>query len=206
MKKAISITLKIFGVLVILFIILSIYRAPSVLNKQKQLEEVTRINQIKLDDATIAGTNIPPAPNEVENNSTVAGVDVNNNLIRDDIELYIIETHKDNREYRLAALQYAQALQAEMFAHSWLTYSAVDTVISKSENCIFQIPVISTSTSRYELGQIRGKRFDDITDEIVRLTYNTEMRKTQHTKYQRLVEETPVWMPIELDKDCPLNI
>ncbi len=38
---------------------------------------------------------LPPKPDETLNNSTLLGIDSNNNGVRDDVEIWIYETYKD---------------------------------------------------------------------------------------------------------------
>jgi hypothetical protein len=63
------------------------------------------------------GTNLPPMPSELEKDATVAGIDANNNHIRDDIELKMYELYPilqpvdTNFTQRAAGLQYAQTEQ-----------------------------------------------------------------------------------------------
>ena len=43
----------------------------------------------------IQGHTLPPMPNPKVNNATLLGVDVNNNDVRDDVEIWIYQTYKD---------------------------------------------------------------------------------------------------------------
>ena len=52
------------------------------------------------------GTNLPPQPYEPENDATVAGLDKNNNGIRDDVELAIFAKYPKSAKIRAAELQY----------------------------------------------------------------------------------------------------
>lgn len=47
----------------------------------------------------------PPLPDPIENKKTVAGIDVNKNGVRDDVEIYINRTY-DNPNIRMALKQY----------------------------------------------------------------------------------------------------
>jgi len=63
----------------------------------------------------IHGYTLPPEPDPAINNSTILGIDVNNNGIRDDVERYIIKRFAQEAEFpktKIAiALQYAWASQ-----------------------------------------------------------------------------------------------
>ena len=63
----------------------------------------------------IDGHTLPPEPNKAINNSTLLGIDVNHNGVRDDVERYIYQRFGENPEYPrtkiVIAMQYAQATQ-----------------------------------------------------------------------------------------------
>jgi len=56
----------------------------------------------------IYGHRLPPEPDTVVNNSTLLGIDVNNNGVRDDVERWIYETYKDKHPIHIDI-----AMQAE---------------------------------------------------------------------------------------------
>lgn len=72
-----------------------------------------RIRGTRLSENDVQGTYLPPLPNQTENDATVLGVDVNDNSIRDDVEVKIFAMYPgdDKKRERVAALQYAQAEQ-----------------------------------------------------------------------------------------------
>jgi hypothetical protein len=87
-------------------------------------DSTARFAHIQLTHADVDGANLPPVPNQIVNDTTVAGIDTNHNYIRDDVEfamfeLYPIQKNVDtkgvtedtNLPIRAAALQYAQAQQ-----------------------------------------------------------------------------------------------
>jgi hypothetical protein len=83
-------------------------------------EAQNTIGSIHLTQKDADGTNLPPIPNQELNDSTVEGIDTNQNHIRDDVEhalftLYPIQKNiqgvDTNFKERAAALQYAQAMQ-----------------------------------------------------------------------------------------------
>ncbi len=78
---------------------------------QKAIESINA-TKITMDD--VMGKNLPPKPDQALSDSTIAGIDANNNLVRDDVELSIFEQYPDSARVRAAMLQYAQALQLEL--------------------------------------------------------------------------------------------
>lgn len=60
-----------------------------------------------------------PQPDLKKNDSSLLGIDIDNNGIRDDIQNYIVKTYETNIEAILAANQYALGFQSEMeFYHN----------------------------------------------------------------------------------------
>ena len=102
------------AILIVLFIGLMIYRFPVVEERIKTQEVVKVIQSQKLTLADVMGENLPPEPDAALKDATLEGIDVNNNGIRDDVELAIFKLHPDSARVRAAELQYAMALQNEM--------------------------------------------------------------------------------------------
>ena len=81
-------------------------------NRDKTAAAVARIHATRLTWPDINGT-LPSVPDPTANNATLAGVDSNNNGIRDDVERAIYNAHKDDEKLAVAELQYAKELQME---------------------------------------------------------------------------------------------
>ena len=90
------------------------------------LKEGTTTIQAKIDNTTsnklritvykdVNGYKLPPEPDETLNNSTLLGIDSNNNGVRDDVEIYIINRFKNEPKFpktkTAIAMQYAWADQ-----------------------------------------------------------------------------------------------
>lgn len=78
----------------------------------------THIDEIKYRfyvPKVLNGYQLPPEPDEKLNNSTLLGIDYNNNGVRDDVERYIIKRYAEDPKYpkikTAIALQYAWASQ-----------------------------------------------------------------------------------------------
>ncbi len=93
------------------FIIAGFYRFADYNKTQKAVDF---INSKKITLFDVFGNNLPPKPDQNLNDSTVAGIDANNNFIRDDVELAIFAKYPNSAKIRAAMLQYAQALQLEL--------------------------------------------------------------------------------------------
>ena len=90
---------------------LSFWRKADMKKTEKAIDRINA-RHITLDD--VMGKNLPPKPDQQLNDSTVAGIDANNNAIRDDVELAIFAKYPNSAKIRAAMLQYAQALQLEL--------------------------------------------------------------------------------------------
>jgi len=67
---------------------------------------------------TINAHRLPPEPDPQENNATLAGIDSNNNGVRDDVERWIYHEYKDKHPvYIDVAMQQARAWQKIMTSH-----------------------------------------------------------------------------------------
>jgi len=101
-------------ILVAGYVLLVIYDVQRLFDIDKTNEAVAAIHAQKITLADVQGTNLPPIPDQAENDATVEGIDKNNNGIRDDVELAIFKKYPNSAKIRAAALQYASALQMEL--------------------------------------------------------------------------------------------
>lgn len=126
------------------------YRSPEV---------VERIHARAVTMDMVEGKNLPPMPPEAERDATVAGVDSNNNGVRDDVEIAIHERHPDSPKIRAAQLQYAMALQSrivEVFSGSTLV--AASDELARAYFCIDKVELETTSA-------LADKHFTEWTEE-----------------------------------------
>lgn len=64
--------------------------------------------------STINGITVPPAPDSVANNATLAGVDSNNNGVRDDVERLIAITNSSTSQQRKTTSRISAAMKAQI--------------------------------------------------------------------------------------------
>ena len=95
------------------FIILVIIRAFHFYNLDQTNAQVAKIHATKLTLDDVMGKNLPPDPG-AEADKTVAGIDANQNGIRDDVELAVFKEYPNSAKTRAVLLQYALALQMEV--------------------------------------------------------------------------------------------
>lgn len=172
-KKFLQRAWTVFWIIFILWMIVTIIRMPEVLEKQRTKEIVEKIRETKLTIDDVMGKNLPPEPDSLLKDATVAGIDANNNGIRDDVELAIFKEHPNSAKMRAQLLQYALSLQItatvpfvnEEIATAWAQYS------SKAYDCIGN-----------ELSKDNFKQLLDETDRrinfIEKIQFNTQARKT----------------------------
>ncbi len=100
------------AVLLVLFIAASIYFVYKGRDRVLTAQAVVRIHATRLTWGDVFGP-LPPQPDSITNNATLAGVDANENGIRDDVEIVIYNAHKDSAKVAAAEFQYAKELQME---------------------------------------------------------------------------------------------
>src|SRR3989338_5846944 len=100
-------------IFVFAFMALVVYRGIFyALPKEFTDKQVEKIHATRLSLVDVMGKNLPPTPQNPD--ATVAGVDGNENGIRDDVELAIFKEYPDSAKTRAVLLQYALALQMEV--------------------------------------------------------------------------------------------
>lgn len=158
------------AVLVVFYILIVLYRIPAVGEQQRTQETVAKIHAQKITLSDVMGNVLPPVPNKEENEATVAGIDKNNNGIRDDVELAIFALHPNSAKIRAAELQYAMAIQlmlTEVFNNETWIAAAKET--SRGDLCI------SLTYPRNNL-QTYLKVTEERSKEVKDLVLNTSIR------------------------------
>ena len=168
------------GVLLVLYIVLVIYRYPIVVEQDHTKATVDYIHAQKITMSDVMGTSLPPVPDEQENNSSIAGIDKNNNGIRDDVELAIFKLHPNEARVRAAELQYAMALQLEL-THVFNS----DTWIAAAEKNSRAYECIGETYSKKNL-----KKFNEVTGErtieVENIHFNSQIRRDRKKYFDNL--------------------
>ncbi len=166
------------GVILILFIGLVIYRIPAVLEKKKTEEAVLRIHAQKITLDDVMGANLPPEPNQELNDSTIEGIDANQNGIRDDVELAIFKEYPDSAKTRAVLLQYAFVLQMQTNQSiiNTNTVTEIITELSRADSCVADVlvPRKSPESSRNNADM---EKIDAFIKFIENKQLNTDTRK-----------------------------
>jgi hypothetical protein len=140
-------------------------------NSQMTFNEVVAIHMQHITLTDVEGKNLPPVPDQAENDATVAGIDKNNNGIRDDVELAIFKKYPDSAKIRAAELQYAMTEQMFLTEVSNTdTWKAVAEEDGRASSCL------ALTYPRDNLRQFMNV-IDSRTKEVEDLVFNTKLRK-----------------------------
>jgi len=167
-----------FGLLVLL-------RTPSYFESKNTAEQVAKIHATKLTIDDVMGKYLPPDPG-AEADKTVAGIDVNKNGIRDDVELAIFKEYPNSAKTRAVLLQYALALQMEatqpIVNKETVTEVAMES--GRADTCLSDTLVPRKSPDSWRTGNEVG-RIGSFVNFVKNKHLNTELRKkAQHDFYQ----------------------
>ena len=158
-------------VLVVSLIALGIYRIPAVKQQQKSEETVALIQAQNLTMNDVDGKHLPPPPDPKQVDATVAGIDANQNGIRDDVELAIFAKYPNDIRVRAAELQYAMAEQMYLTSvFSTDTWKAAAIQLDRGYQCIGET---FPRTNLAEFIRVTNQRTEDVEN----LIFNTKERE-----------------------------
>jgi len=185
----------VFLILVGLFVILVIVRAFHFYNLDKTNAQVEKIHATKLTLDDVMGKNLPPDPGALAD-KTIAGIDANNNGIRDDVELAVFKEYPNSAKTRAVLLQYALALQMEVIQPmvNKETVTAVAEKTSAGYFCIGQI------TSRVDM-----KKFIEVGDKLHNFVENKQINTEERKKAQKDFYNNNLGS-YELPSDCDIDL
>ena len=165
--------------IVAVYLVLVAVRVFMLFGEDRTKAEVEKIHNIKLTLDDVLGRNLPPEPTAEEAMATIAGVDVNQNGIRDDVELAIFKEYPDSTKTRAVLLQYALALQMEMTQKIVNTETVTEAIteLSRADTCLADqiVPRKSLETSR-SYSDI--EKIDSYIKFVEGLQFDTEYRLT----------------------------
>lgn len=176
-----KIFLRFVGLAAVLYAGLVLWRVPYFIRKQKTDEAVAKIKATRLTLDDVMGKNLPPDPGR-EADKTIAGVDANENGIRDDVELAIFKAYPNSAKMRAVLLQYAMALQLE-FTQPIVNTAIVIAVAETGDralNCLWGI------SSRSDMAQYLEETSKNEGFVKSRQVNNTDRDKYQESFYEHL--------------------
>jgi hypothetical protein len=155
-------------------------------------------NQVALEIyKEISGHRLPPEPNPTINNSTLLGIDSNNNGVRDDVERKIYETY-DKKVNQKLMMQSAKTHQA-MLADPDLIQNAYDW--QEPENKDF-------GCRSYLFRKYKIPLDPNYTEFLNDNTYNTEERVRKYMKYNQALSGGVFGVPesARVEESCDFNV
>jgi hypothetical protein len=173
-RRILKILKWVFFVLLAAYVVLVIVRAFHFYNLDKTNAEVEKIHNTKLTLDDVMGKNLPPDPG-ANADKTIAGIDANNNGIRDDVELAVFKAYPNSAKTRAVLLQYALSLQLQMtlpIINKETVTATVEDNDSRAHICIWSI------SSRSDM-----KKFTDETDKNEQFVENLQLNNKQRKDY-----------------------
>ena len=178
--------------ILLLFIGLIIYRVPAVMEQRRTDEQIVKIRATKLTLDDVMGVNLPPSPDPALVDATVAGIDANQNGIRDDVELAIFEAYPDSAKTRAALLQYALVRQMEL-TQELVNSGTVTTVAeqdARANDCLGNLVVfflVPSPTDSVPSGVVaeRIEKIDTLKEFINSEQFNTPTREKAQKDFYR---------------------
>jgi len=139
---------------------------------------------------TINGHILPPEPDPIINNSTLLGIDSNNNGVRDDVERWIYKTYKDKHPIHIdIAMQGARGFKL-ILEHA-----------EKAKEIYYKATAYMDCESYYK---DYAKYFNEpilVTEEVStkyyrkKIYFNTEEREARYIEYDKLLSGDSYSLP-----------
>ena len=177
------------GIVILIGLIgLMIVRMPSMFSDQITSVQVNKIHSTKLTLDDVMGKNLPPDPG-TEANKTVAGIDVNKNGIRDDVELAIFKEYPNSAKTRAVLLQYALALQME-FIQPIVNKETVTEVVreeNRANSCVADI-LVPRKTPESSRSYAEMEKINTYIDFVNKLQINTKDRDSAQIAFYKYIK------------------
>jgi len=196
----------VFLILLALYIILVIVRVVHFFNLDKTNAQVEKIHNTKLTMDDVLGKNLPPDPGALAD-KTVAGVDANNNGIRDDVELAVFKQYPNSAKTRAVLLQYALALQMETVQPFVNTTIATEVIREedRADSCVADT-LVPGSNSESSRSNVEVEKINTYIDFIKKLQINTKERdQAQSNFYENLRSYNSLPRVCDIDYSKLLN-
>ncbi len=149
----------------------------------------------------IHGYTLPPEPNLAINNSTLLGIDSNNNGVRDDVEIWILKKYKDEHPiYTEIAMQVGRAWQKVL--EDPTKAKEIHDFVNAAGDCESYYSVCSENNSTIHIEE----RIDDRS--LEEQVLNTKARKEAYSSYDSLLSGDSYRIPwcSERKQLCDFNV
>jgi hypothetical protein len=126
-------------------------------------------------------------PKNLDRTDSLAGIDENQNGIRDDIEKYIVENYPDEGQKR-ALFQFARVVQENLLVDvsDMTAVKKVSIKGSRAQNCIF---------SKFKSRDVSDQNPSIAWRKILSMTTNTKTRLQAYLKYNKALDGTASSLP-----------
>ncbi len=156
----------------------------------------TLSNEINLDITwTVNGHTLPPEPDKVLNDSTLLGIDVNNNGVRDDVERWIYITYKDKHPIHIdIAMQASRGYKLILEESS--RAKEIHNEVRRARHCEFYYKYDAKYFNEPLLVE------NDFGTKYLRkkIYFNTEERKNVYIQYDTLLSGDSYTLPKKEDE------
>ena len=124
---------------------------------------------------------------ELDRSNSIAGPDVNDNGVRDDLETILFNNYTSVPQ-RAAVMQYAKALQKTLTVDKtdMAAVRLVDREISRGINCIY---------SKFD-GTNGAKQPAQVGQELISITANTKQRLLAYLQFSKALDGTSASLPV----------
>jgi hypothetical protein len=165
--------------------------------------QVEKIHNTKLTLDDVLGKNLPPDPG-VNADKTVAGIDANQNGIRDDVELAVFKMYPNSAKTRAVLLQYALALQMEATEPIVNTTTATEIIREedRANSCVANtlVPGKSAESSRTNAEVEKINTYINFIDKLQINTKERDQVQSNFYKYLRSYNSLEAICDIDVSK------
>jgi hypothetical protein len=162
--------------------------------EQHDAENVAVIQGIHLTMRDAEGSNLPPIPDQNLSDSTLAGIDANQNNIRDDVELALFKMYPTSTPLRAAALQYAQTLSSYfIYVKYYKSYKAITNKEDRDWGCIAEVTSDIFGRSQAYSTSIK----------ISNMIFNTKQREGEYIEIENAYFSNPD--KVKYEKVCDIQ-
>lgn len=188
-KISFHVVFKCFLLLLICsLVVFFVLRFSHFLNIKKIENQISNIHYTELGIVDVLGENLPIE--SVTDDETLEGFDVNNNVVRDDVEIKIFQKYSDSQKTRAVLLQYAMTLQMEL-SQPVLNRDVVIKIIneqSRADTCLSDtlVPRLNEESTRTmkDLDKI-----DEYTSFVKNIQFNTDLRRQADLDFYEYLDE-----------------
>ena len=144
----------------------------------------TNTTQVPL---VIDGYTLPPMPDKALNDSTLLGIDSNDNGVRDDVEIYIYKRYKEGINYKIdraIAMQYAKATQVTLIEPEKAYENKTYMLMENAGDCEwYHYDTHLKDATTYLEGRKYRQAHDVFDAEMKDVIFNTRMRLEAYMKF-----------------------